>query len=1249
MPWPGLNRRLAAVAPMAHCPGGGGGSRPSRLFIIHYNYLAGIGVDMRKILVLISLAIWAICAPAWAQTVFISKDTDNGDFGELRTFLQDTLIPPADFGINSGINPSLNPTKGPIYIYLPDSILIGNSADITQTAAIITSLSGLWGKPDDIGAYMDNNFSTDVTNALSSIDGDMDRTKISGNDSRIFYWYSTKDVADSTKDSGTPGNSNGFRLENLVLDSGKVDLGTSGFHGGGVMGGHSSLTWKIADDLAARNDFEALSRIVHLKNVAFENIEVTASPNYANDDGNEATGGGVVGVSATSAVENWTLAAAPNAEASTIKVEAKLGDITDSLFRNIKVSAPDYDLSGGGVIGVMAESGFKGTDYTTTPPSPRPGPQTTGSSASLGKITGSLFTDIEVDFAKINGGGVVGLSASPALTGTSFGDMKDNIFSDIKVTATKAIEGGGLIGVKLYSPPATNFSIGSISDSVFDNISITAFNPDSAEPEGDLQGGGLIGLTLFSSSEAEAKLGSLDNLVFNDVSIKTGELTGGGLIGVSAGAFDNSTTPGDTKASAYIDSISKMYVQGTKVEAFEIQGGGLIGVAAGSNHGPAIATVKNITDSYFAGNSFIASGSTDEKDPLNGDIWGGIVYSGGGLKVTDSQFVNNTFEAKGTVYSSAITIDTAFSLPTGETSHSLSLEATAGQSTIIADNLNSPSSTMAGIYFGSLKLGELKTTDENGQPLTTIINLPSQADGDLTINPMASNSTVALFNPLKVDMTDSRAHDQSRNKSSFTMQKIGDGDFIWGGHNEILLHDSANKGSVALTAGTTFLANDFSLNAPNSSFTLSSGADLRMNLPGQPHSIIADSIDLESGSTIGLLDDVTGRRLYSPVLLSLSASGEIKKDSTLLGDGGAIEIGFYDYDSYHLEWAGNNLVLGGNRQENTARAAVSAITAPSAIAAQLPGSREVFSRIRGGLGSGSAVWESGPFAGSHAASAGSASPLDSREYRPVRLWLTPSYSYSSQSSAGRLSGYDISTPSIAFGLDYNFGQALVGVAVVGSWPDYESDEADVNARDITGLLYGGVKLPLDLDLALLLGFGYTGYDQTRRVSDQRISADYHSKNFITGAGLSREFALNEKFLLRPLASYEYMHIDVSGYDEGMGNNNLNMEGFTQGLHRLKAGAELEYVSENGLKAGAAAYYQGMYGDREATTRAFFNIDAARTPLPTSGNPVDEHSLGLGLFGEIPVNQNVSLSLGYDFLVGADTQSHAGNVSLKVSF
>ncbi len=265
-----------------------------------------------------------------------------------------------------------------------------------------------------------------------------------------------------------------------------------------------------------------------------------------------------------------------------------------------------------------------------------------------------------------------------------------------------------------------------------------------------------------------------------------------------------------------------------------------------------------------------------------------------------------------------------------------------------------------------------------------------------------------------------------------------------------------------------------------------------------------------------------------------------------------------------------------------------------------------------------------------------------------RLWVTPTYSFTKQSGSGNV-GYDLKTPGIALGFDRMFSENLfAGFGVSLSWPDYEDDDTDIDASDITFALYGGVRLPYALELDGRIGYGFTRYDQDRRAEGERYSDKYDGRSFFAGLGLGRPFALGDGFSLRPAVGYDYIHIDTDGYDEGAGTYALETDDYSLSLHRLKAGMDLGWQAENGLTVNGEVYYLGLYGDRHAEVSSHFVNDPVNG-FTAVGNGLDENSLGLGLNVSFPVSEQWELGAGYNVLFGKDATSQQGMLKAVFRF
>ena len=268
--------------------------------------------------------------------------------------------------------------------------------------------------------------------------------------------------------------------------------------------------------------------------------------------------------------------------------------------------------------------------------------------------------------------------------------------------------------------------------------------------------------------------------------------------------------------------------------------------------------------------------------------------------------------------------------------------------------------------------------------------------------------------------------------------------------------------------------------------------------------------------------------------------------------------------------------------------------------------------------------------------------------QPNRFWFTPYYAYTDQSSGG-----DLHTPGLGLGFERLIGErAFAGLAISVSWPEYDGDGTNIDAQNFTLTAYGGGILPWgDIELDAHVGYGWTDYDQTRRVEGERYDSDYDGEMFFVGVGLGRTFWLKETglgFWLRPGASYDYIHIKTDGFDEGAGTYALNMGSYDQDLHRFKAGLEAGWEAESGFTASAEAYYLGVYGDLEAETSGYF-INDPGNGFDIIGNGLDENSLGLGAKVGLPVGPNWELNVGYDFLLGENATTHQGSAIVTFRF
>lgn len=447
------------------------------------------------------------------------------------------------------------------------------------------------------------------------------------------------------------------------------------------------------------------------------------------------------------------------------------------------------------------------------------------------------------------------------------------------------------------------------------------------------------------------------------------------------------------------------------------------------------------------------------------------------------------------------------------------------------------------------------------------------------------------------------------------------------------------------------------------------GSGVLLGLLGDPLLVEADTVNLEQGSRVGVFNGFS----YGPKLLALQkimdfqASDSFNNFSALLPADGRIPVGFYDYGYETPFWdnsAGRNrLMVNTYASSNKARTAVSAVTAPLAMLAQNPGSSLLREQIASRLGqqaldNGLLRVANNPDVLSPDVPASSVSTAlqegnsftgGSLRDGAASFWFTPVYSHSEYSGS---SGYTIKTPSFALGVDrWLNDNVFAGMALSSAFPDYTSGDADIQAKNITGMLYAGTLLPYDVEAAVFGTLGHSTYDQTRKVHGQRYDTDYVSENYSLGLNLGRGFFFydTELWRIRPFAAYEYMHLERESYNEGRGPYALHFGKDTSNLHKLDAGLEGGVVFDNGAFVNGRLWYQGLYGARRGESKVYFSQDPARDTHNTRGAALDAHSLGAGVDCGLAITDDFAISGGYDFLGGEKTTGHQVNLGLTLHF
>ena len=847
-----------------------------------------------------------------------------------------------------------------------------------------------------------------------------------------------------------------------------------------------------------------------------------------------------------------------------------------------------------------------------------------GGAISATSIEGGIHNSLFQDNSAASSGGAVFSGNNGAGTGVIYGGIHGSKFIN-----NSAKEQGGAVQL-------TGLGLnGGISDSLFQDNTST-------------NGGGAIVTTYIRGGIKNSEFrGNKSNNHGGVMYVASGfedGITGSSFIGNESDGYGGAFYVKGTLSGGVSGSLFEGNKSGDNGGAFYVNGtlaGGINNSTFKNNKASSLGgavTAPTITgginNSSFEGNKSESNGgavyansltggingSTFENNKANGVAGvkgsglGGALYLRGAVEINGGSFTNNSATTANTGDLSsgrggAIFYDSIFD------GDYLTLNAlTAADSIYFSGNTHNVGGTGTignSIYFGVVSPDYYR----------------AQTHVDFNLN-VGANAEIVMLDALasqQEGLTNSDGDEYTHLTVDVT--KNGAGKWILAGHNDMRADGAwlVSEGTLQF-AGTANGGNSpvhIDLQHTNSSFTLDGGANLLVTLETSPHFISAPDITLDARSFVDLVDTINYS--YVPNALAsdyviLTLDGTNVQNDSQTGSG-TIKIGIYDYD-YTLRWDGNNLVFNRsqNGSYNAERAGNSAITAPGVMAFYSPVNAALRQRISNRF-----------------------SDID-------RLWAIPAYSIVSQKNGGGRVGYDLDTVGTTMGCDIPLGvgeNAFVGVALSINRPYYRSGAAKYQGVETIGMVYGGVILPYNIELALFGGYGTTDTNLVRKVEGTKYHTDVRFDTLRAGAELGRRFALTPSFRVRPFASYEYYNVDVDGYNEGKGVYNLKVDSYRQEIQRAKVGLDVGYKhAPSGAYVDAQAYYACDFGDLKAKTDVAFTQDLS-TKYKAKGNTLDKNVVGAGLFAGIPLSEKINFSGSYTLEYGKEAVSQ--QIALNIVF
>jgi len=543
---------------------------------------------------------------------------------------------------------------------------------------------------------------------------------------------------------------------------------------------------------------------------------------------------------------------------------AKIGSMTDTLFTDIEVTTKGNNSEViGGVLGAYSSS----------------------KNAYIGNIQRSLFDNIDIYSGKETiTGGAIGAEGKKAV----IGNIEQSQFSYFKVDSGYRVIGGA-VGAVGNSGSETS-TINYINQSLFTNFEVSA---------SDFIVGGVAGVAATASAEQTG----IGNSVFADVRVEGKQITGG-AIGLRS-----------DHGNASLYSVGNSYIGHVSSQSATDIVGGAIGLAGGwSTSNYTEATLGAVSNSLINQNYALASGN----------VYGGAIglYVNQGKvsigSIDNTTMRNNTADSSSSAYGGAVGVyanngiaslgpirNSTFTgnMATSDfDAYGGAIYATGLQGGLEIRNsyfTNNQATSHTNAYGGAIFIDTRAANNGQGHALSLVADSGQKtlfqgnqlADSSgarnnaihfgSTIGVSAENAVlniqtaaggeVALYDPVTVGMN---------NGKSFTLNKGGAGTFYWDGANTV----AAQGGNrVNLNDGKTILGNGFNLNSNGNTLNVAAGAGSSLEFMGNRNPATAmfdfsgtssSSLSAGSGVKFGVssrqLTDVSGTFLVAQGLSNYS-------------------------------------------------------------------------------------------------------------------------------------------------------------------------------------------------------------------------------------------------------------------------------------------------------------------------------------------------------------------------------------------
>lgn len=280
--------------------------------------------------------------------------------------------------------------------------------------------------------------------------------------------------------------------------------------------------------------------------------------------------------------------------------------------------------------------------------------------------------------------------------------------------------------------------------------------------------------------------------------------------------------------------------------------------------------------------------------------------------------------------------------------------------------------------------------------------------------------------------------------------------------------------------------------------------------------------------------------------------------------------------------------------------------------------------------------------------------IDTSSLVSQRGWWTQGFgSFGSIDDTTNASGADYQSGGVAFGVDTDWRDFIVGVAGSYTRSNVDPFAGDSDINSFQAGAYGSWERN-NLYMNASVGLGLHKVDATRSVtvgtSVNTASSDYDSVMVSSAIEVGKDIKLNLDTTLTPYVGINYSHNNRDSFTEtGAGAANLTVNEQDEDSLRttvgLRLSRDIKTKNNNTLTPSAMIAYVREHLDNVSRLEAgFSSVPTSTFRIDGSDLDRDRLQVGLGLTGQL--NENTTLNVGYNGELSGSDDHHAFAATVK---